>query len=68
MADYTFNKITSTHDRDGFTYTISDYIAADHVMAYVLDQNKNGWVVTAVEPDDRPADADRTYNPPAHIL
>ncbi len=64
---YTFKKVTSSHSLDGFTYTATDYIAEDHLLAYVLQQNSNGWAVSAVEPDDRPAGADLTYNPPAEI-
>ena len=64
---YTFKKVTSVHTADGLTYTAADYIAEDHLLAYVLKQNAGGWTVTATEPDDRPADADRTYNPPAEI-
>lgn len=63
----TFKKVTSAHDAGGFTYTVTDYIADDHVLAYVLHQNATGWTVQAVDADDRPADADRTYNPPAHL-
>lgn len=63
-----FRKVTSQHAAEnGFTYTITDYIADGHVLAYVLYQNQSGWTVTAVEDDDRPADADRTYNPPAYL-
>lgn len=64
---YTFKKVTSVHTADGLTYTAADYIADDHLLAYVLKQNAGGWAVTDVADDDRPADADRTYNPPADI-
>lgn len=62
-----FKKVTSAHETDGLTYTITDYLDDAHVLAYVLHQNANGWTVQAVDDDDRPADADRTYNPPAHL-
>lgn len=62
-----FKKVTSTHSADGFDYTVTDFIATDHLLAYVLNQNAGGWTVSAIEDDDRPADADRTYNPPAEI-
>lgn len=64
-----FKKVTSVHDGgdSGYTFTAVDYIAEDHVLNYVLHQNATGWSVTAVEDDDRAADADRTYNPPAYL-
>jgi len=64
---YTFKKVTSSHSAEGLTYTIVDYIADVHVLAYVLHQNQGGWNVSAVEDDDRPADDPRTYNPPAYL-
>jgi hypothetical protein len=66
-AGYTFKKVTSSTSAEGLTYTVGDYIAEQHLLAYVLHQNASGWTVDDVADDDRPADADRTYNPPAYI-
>jgi hypothetical protein len=63
-----FNKVTSTRTADGLTYTAVDYIATVHVLAYTLQQNANGWTVSAVEADDRAAGADRTYNPSSSLI
>jgi hypothetical protein len=63
-----FNKVTSTRSQDGLTYTAVDYIATVHVLAYTLQQNANGWTVSSVEADDRPANADKTYNPSDSIV
>jgi hypothetical protein len=62
-----FKKVTSAHDAGGFTYTATDYIDETHVLAYVLHQNGTGWTVQDITDDDRPADADRTYLPPAYL-
>lgn len=63
-----FNKVTCTRTDSGFTYTAVDYIATVHLLNYTLLQNANGWTVSSVEADDRPAGADKTYNPPTSIL
>jgi hypothetical protein len=67
MADFVFKKVTSTANDGTFTHTITDFIAEEHVLPYVLRQNSVGWNVTAIDEDDRPADADRSYNPPAYL-
>lgn len=63
-----FNKVTSVRSEDGLTYTAVDYIATIHVLAYTLQQNANGWTVSSVEADDRPAGADKTYNPSNSLI
>jgi hypothetical protein len=63
-----FNKVTSARSEGGLTYTAVDYIATAHVLAYTLKQNANGWTVQSVEADDRPANADRTYNPSNDLI
>lgn len=62
-----FQKVTSTRTGDGYTYTAVDYIAVEHTLAYVVHQGQAGWTVTGIDPDDRPATADRTYNPPSYL-
>ena len=63
-----FKKVTFNVPIDGaFTVTGTDYIDETHIAAYVTHQGQIGHAVTAIEDDDRPVDADRSYNPPAYL-
>lgn len=63
-----FKKVTFNVPVDGgFTLTGTDYIDDAHVNAFVSYQGRIGHPVLSVTDDDRPADADRTYTPPAYL-
>lgn len=60
----TFKKVTLSTQEGGYTFTATDFIADGDLVPYIVDRSSKGWTILAVDPDDRPADADRTYTPP----